>query len=296
MKEPRVYKSSPIVIIVLIVFFVFVFGGILFAVGSQEVVFILPFLAFIMLLLVYAFVAQFATVTVSEEEISVKKLFGTKTLSWSEIARVSGWGYAFKLHNRDEDVKLSISPRLPGYEEIIEFTGTKRPDLFSPNEYSEMKRGLAVYILMFFFMVLILGISAAFVYSTFDPSTSSLVEYLPMLVFVILALFFGALTFSVPRSLTINGNILDLKYIFGEKSVRADEIALIQLRFTQSRNGKQYFINLSLRDRKDIQLRGLGVGLPIAYLVLKNWHKSHTQGQQPVSANVAPNWSDNSGR
>ena len=27
MKEPRVYKSSPIVIIVLIVFFVFVFGG-----------------------------------------------------------------------------------------------------------------------------------------------------------------------------------------------------------------------------------------------------------------------------
>ena len=298
MKEPRVYKSSPIVIIVLIVFFVFVFGGILFDVESQEVVFNLPFLAIIMLLLVYAFVAQFATVTVSEEEISVKKLFGTKTLSWSEIARVSGWGYAFKLHNRDEDVKLSISPRLPGYEEIIEFTGTKRPDLFSPNEYSEMKRGLAVYILMFFFMVLILGISAAFVYSTFDPSTSSLVEYLPMLVFVILALFFGALTFSVPRSLTINGNILDLKYIFGEKSVRADEIALIQLRFTQSRNGKQYFINLSLRDRKDIQLRGLGVGLPIAYLVLKNWHQGSLHGQSvnQQQNNIAPNWSDNSGR
>lgn len=297
MKEPRVYKSSPMVFVVLLIFFALLFGGIIFGVGLQDVSFILPMVAIIILLLVFAFVAQFATVTVSKEEISVQKLFGTKSLRWTEVDHVSGRGYTLKLHNRDEDVKLSISPRLPGYEEIIEFTGTKRPDLFSPNEYSEMKRGLAVYIFMFLFIVLLLGISAAFVYSTFDSSTSSLVEYLPMLIFVILALFFGALTFSVPRSLTINGNMLDLKYIFGEKSVRADEIALIQLRFTQSRNGKQYFINLSLRNRKDVQLRGLGVGLPIAYLVLKNWHKSHTQGQQqPIPENVAPNWSDNSGR
>lgn len=297
MKEPRVYKSSPMVFVVLLIFFALLFGGIIFGVGLQDVSFILPMVAIVILLLVFAFVAQFATVTVSEEEISVQKLFGTKSLRWTEVDHVSGRGYTLKLHNRDEDVKLSISPRLPGYEEIVEFVGMKRPDLFSPNEYGEMKRGLTAYILMFLFITVILGVTVAFVYSTMDTPGSTPAQYLPLLVFIIMVLFFGAMVFSVPRSLTLDGNTLNLKYIFGEKSVRADEVALIQIRFTQSRNGKQYFINLSLRNRKDIQLRGLGVGLPIAYLVLKNWHKSHTQGQQqPAPANVAPNWSDNSGR
>lgn len=296
MKEPRVYKSSPMVFVVLLVFFALLFGGIIFGVGLQDVSFILPMVAIIMLLLVFAFVVQFATVTVSDDEISIQGLVGIKTLRWTEVARVSGSGYTLKLYNRDEDVKMSISPRLPGYEEIVEFAGVKRPDLFSPNEYGEMKRGLTVYILMFLFITVILGVTVAFVYSTFDASASTPVQYLPLLVFVVMVLFFGAMVFSVPRSLTLDGNTLNLKYIFSEKTVRADEITIIQLRFTQSRNGKQYFINLGLRNRGDVQLRGLGVGLPVAYLVLKNWHRSHTQGQQPVPANVAPNWSDNSGR
>ncbi len=297
MKEPRVYKSSPMVFVVLLVFFALLFGGIIFGVGIQGVSFILPLVAIIMLLLVFAFVAQFATVTVSDEEISIQGLFGIKTVRWAEVDRVSGRGYTLKLHNRDEDVKLSVGPQLPGYEEIVEFVGMKRPDLFSPNEYGEMKRGLTVYILMFLFVTVILGVTVAFVYSTMDTPGSTPAQYLPLLIFVVMVLFFGAMVFSVPRSLTLDGNTLNLKYIFTEKTVRADEIAIIQIRFTQSRNGKQYFINLALRNRKNIQLRGLGVGLPIAYLVLKNWHRSRTQGQQqPIPEDVAPNWSDNSGR
>lgn len=274
MKEPRVYKSSPMVFVVLLVFFALLFGGIIFGAGLQGVSFILPLVAVIMLLLVFAFVVQFATVTVSEEEISVQKMFGTKSLHWAEVDRVSGRGYTLKLHNRDEDVKLSVGPQLPGYEEIVEFVGIKRPDLFSPNEYSEMKRGLTAYILMFLFITVILGVTVAFVTSTMDTPGSTPSQYLPLVVFVLMVLFFGAMVFSVPRSLTLDGNTLNLKYIFSEKTVRADEVGIIQLRFTQSRNGKHYFINLALRNRKNIQLRGLGVGLPIAYLVLKNWHKN----------------------
>ncbi|MBK6645870.1 MAG: PH domain-containing protein [Anaerolineales bacterium] len=294
MKEPRVYKSSPMVFVVLLVSFALLFGGIIFGVGLEGISFTLPMVAIIMLLLVLAFVAQFAKVTVSDEEISIQNLFGVKSLRWAEVDRVSGRGYALKLHDRDEGVKMSINPQLPGYEEIVEFAGVRRPDLFSPNQYSDMKRGVTVYVLIFLFVTLILGISLFYVYVTMDSPNTSPVEYLPLLVFVLITIAFGSMVFSVPRALTLDGNTMGLKYILGERTIRADEIAIVQFRFTQSRNGRHYFVNLSLHNRKNIQLKALGVGLPIAYLVLKNWHRSHTQGQQSVPENVAPNWSDNS--
>jgi hypothetical protein len=234
---------------------------------------------------------------ISDDEITVQNLLGAKTLKWTEIGRASGWGYSIKLHSRDEDVTLSVSPRLPGYEQIVDFIGTKRPDLFSPREYSEINRGITPYLSMILIILLMAGITVAFILATLDDPNLSLSTYMPLLFFAAIALFLVVSTLSAPRSLTLEGRTINLKYLFSEKTLQADEITFIQLGFTQSRNGKHYFIALHLTNRKNIRLTGLGISLPIAYLVLKNWHVNSTQGQaQSQLDNVAPNWSDNSWR
>jgi hypothetical protein len=246
------------------------------------------------------FALQITKLTISDDEISVQNLLGTKSLRWTEVARASGRGYTIKLSDHDEDVTLSVSPQLPGYEEIVEFIGMKRPEIFNPNEYSEMKRGLGVFVMAFLVIGVIVGASVVFVYLTMDSPDVSAVEYIPLLVFVIVTLVLGGVILSVPRSLTLEGNTMNLKYLFSERSLRADEISRIQLSYTQSRNGKHYYIALHLTNRKTIRLSGLGISLPVAYLVLKTWHRNHTQGQSANSRssqeNIAPNWSDNMGR
>jgi hypothetical protein len=300
MKEPRVYKTSPALIVIVVLMFAILFGGIGVALGAEAIAFAAPYALIGIIILAGIFASQISKVTLSDDEITVQNLLRAKTLRWTEAARVSGRGYTIKLHNQDEDVTLAVGSQLPGYEEIVEFIGIKRPDLFSPNEYGDMKRGLGVFVMVFLVVAVILGVSVVFVYSTMDSPDASAITYLPLLVFVLIAFVFGGMVLSVPRSLTLEGNAMNLKYLFSERSLRADEISHIQLSYTQSRNGKHYFIALRLANRRNIRLSGLGISLPIAYLVLKNWHRSHTQGQfadqRPPSEDIAPNWSDRSGR
>ncbi len=300
MKEPRVYRTSPALIVIVILMIVVLFGGIGFALGPEAIAFAAPYALIGLVLFAGFFAAQISKITLSDEEITVQNLLGAKTLRWTEIARASGWRYTLKLHNQDEDVALAVKPQLPGYEEIVEFIGTKRPDLFNPNEYSEMKRGLGVFVMVFLVVAVIVGVSVVFVYSTMYSPEASTVGYLPLLVFVVVAFILGGTVLSVPRSLILEGKVMNLKYLFSERNLRADEISQVQLSYTQSRNGKHYFIALHLADRRNIRLSGLGISLPVAYLVLKNWHRNHTQGQhanpRQLSTDIAPNWPDRSSR
>lgn len=300
MKEPRVYRTSPALIVIVILMIVILFGGIWFALGSEAIAFAAPYALIGLVLFAGIFATQILKITLSDDEITVQNLLGAKSMRWTEVTRASGRGYTLKLHNQDEDVTLAVRPQVPGYEEIVEFIGTKRPDLFNPNEYDEMKRGLGAFVMMFLVVGVILGVSVIFVVATMDSPDVSAIEYLPLLVFVVVAFILGGTVLSVPRSLILEGNVMNLKYLFSERNLRADEISQVQLSYTQSRNGKHYFIALHLADRRNIRLSGLGISLPVAYLVLRNWHRNHTQGQhanprQP-STDIAPNWSDSSGR
>lgn len=282
MKEPRVYKTSPILLVFVVILFVFFLGILLFAFGPNSLGFTIPLVVLSLFLFGAAFVAMVSKTTISEDEIAVQGLFGTKTLKWTDIGRVSGWGYAMKLHSRDEDVTMSISPRLPGYQEVIDLVGLKRPDLFSPLQYNEIRRGLAPFISMFLIAFILVSASVAFLLATINDPNASLASYMPLFVFVGIVLVMAATTLSVPRSLTLDGNTMTLKYLFNEKSIRTDEISNVQLAYTQSRNGRHYFIALYLMDRKTIRLSGLGISLPVAYLVLKNWHRGNSLGASNI--------------
>ena len=268
--EPRTFRHPPFQTVML----VFIFGALAIGLavswdGAGDAS-ILPIAAFLVLVFLFSLYSLTMKTTISDEEISTQGLLGTRTLNWSEINSISGWGNAIKLHNMDGDVTVAPSSQLRGYEEVVEFIGAKRPDLFAPQDYSEMSRNWYGYIL--------LGVIALFVIGTglFLLTQAGSTGVIIFVFFLILALFIAYVTFSMPKSLNLEGDTLFIKYFFNEKSVRAHEVTSINLNYRQTRNGKNYFVGIDLTNKRYTRISGIGPNLPVVFLVLKNWHKKHT--------------------
>lgn len=274
MNEPRVYKHSPLQIIVLILVFGFLMAAIFSTTDLNGGYLLIP-VAVIMLVMVISVLSLTQKTIISEDEISSQTLFGTKTLRWSEITRVSGRGHAIKLHNFDGDVTVVPSSNLPRYEEIIEWIGNKRPDLFNPQEYTELKSGSFPLLAGLTLLILLLGMFAGAGLLIYTSPDSAAVIITPLLIFlIIIVVAAGTIAFR-PRSLTLDGKSMTIRYLFREKNLLADEIQNVQFTYRQTRNGKIFFILLQLANRKSLRLSGLNPNLPVVYLVLKNWHKQN---------------------
>lgn len=269
MNEPRVYKNSPATLMVVIVFFIIILASITFtAVFDLTITMLIG--AFGVLVFLIIFLSVSSKAILSDDEVTSQNILSSKTLRWTEITRVSGTGNGIKLHN--EDTTVSINPRLPGYEEIIEIIGQKRADLFSAQEFSEMRRGLGSYFGFFIIGVLFVGIIGAFFFLS-DFSSESFLSLAFTLIFLLVFLW---MFLSSPQSLTIEDRNLRVKYLVSEKNVSTEEVAGIYFAHTRTRRGgKQYYVSIRLRNGKDIRVSGLNIGLPVAYLVLKNWHKKY---------------------
>ena len=241
-----------------------------FNVGFENLIEILPLILLFGILFLFVLFSITSQTIISNDEISTKNLLGSKTLPWTQISRVSGKGHAIKLHNFDNDVTIAPNPQLPGYNEVVEWIGIKRPDLFNPLEYSEMTRSWVNGIFLLFVGLLVIGIGA---FLMFQSNTTD--GYFPFLIFFIIFIVILAVSLSSPQSVTIEGKSLVIKYLFNQKTLLADEIASIDLRYTQTRNGKNYFVALTLTNKKVIRISGVKPSLPIVQLVLKNWHKTN---------------------
>ncbi|HNB35376.1 MAG TPA: PH domain-containing protein, partial [Anaerolineales bacterium] len=99
MKEPRVFKNSPAIVVVIVLMFLVLIGGILFTTGGEDSFVVLPVAALGLFIFGLIFVANSAKVTLTEDEITAQNIFGSRTLRWTEIDRVSGRGYEIKLHD-----------------------------------------------------------------------------------------------------------------------------------------------------------------------------------------------------
>jgi hypothetical protein len=268
--EPRTYRHPVFQIVILVVVFGVLAVGLFSSWDGADYKSILPIVAFFALVFLFSLYSLTLKTTISDTEISTQSLLGTRTLNWSEINSISGWGNAIKLHNMDGDITVAPSSQLAGYQEVVEFIGSKRPDLFSPQDYSEMSRNWYGYIL--------LGVIALFVIGTglFLLTQAGSTGVIIFVFFLILALFIAYVTFSMPKSLNIEGDTLFIKYFFSEKSVRAHEVASINLNYRQTRNGKSYFVGIDLTNKRYARISGIGPNLPVVFLVLRNWHKKHT--------------------
>ena len=274
MNEPRVYKHSPFQFVVLILMFGFILVAMFFNMDLGDGSMLIP-VAILLLVVIISITSLTQKTIISEDEISSQSLLGTKTLRWSEINRVSGRGYSIKLHNLDGDITVVPSPNLPGYEEVVESIGNKRPDLFNPREYDELKSGSFPLLMGLIFTVLFVGIFVGFGLLLYNSPDAAPVMIMPLIIFLVIIAVFVGMMFFRPRSLVLDGRSMSIKYFLSEKTLLADEIQSVQLTFQRSRNGKIYFVLLHLVNRKSIRLSGLNPNLPVVYLVLRNWHKQN---------------------
>lgn len=278
MNEPRIYKHSFALTVIILVMLVLIFAALSFGGDWNGVTSLIALSIFVLIITIFVVTMTQKTI-ISDDEISSQSLFGIKTLHWSEITRVSGRGDSIKLHNFDGDVTVAPSPNLPRYEEVIEIIGNKRPDLFNPREYDELKSGSFFLLAGLAFLVLFLSMIAGvgyFLYSSPDTARLGSVIFAPLIVlFIVMVVFAGTIVFR-PRSLTLDGKSMTIKYLFREKTLLADEIRSVQFAYQQSRNGKIFFVLLHLVNRKSLRLSGLNPNLPVVYLVLKNWHQQNS--------------------
>ena len=278
MNEPRIYKHSFALTVIILVMLVLIFAALSFGGDWNGVTSLIALSIFVLIITIFVVTMTQKTI-ISDDEISSQSLFGIKTLHWSEITRVSGRGDSIKLHNFDGDVTVAPSPGLPRYEEVIEIIGNKRPDLFNPREYDELKSGSFFLLAGLAFLVLFLSMIAGvgyFLYSSPDTARLGSVIFAPLIVlFIVMVVFAGTIAFR-PRSLTLDGKSMTIKYLFREKTLLADEIRSVQFAYQQSRNGKIFFVLLHLVNRKSLRLSGLNPNLPVVYLVLKNWHQQNS--------------------
>ncbi len=277
--EPRTFRHSPFQLVMLFLIFGVLAVGLFVSWDGADYTPMLPIGAVFALFFLFSLYSLTIKTTISDDEISTQSLLGTKSLRWSEINRVSGRGHAIKLHNFDGDVTVAPSSQLSGYAEVVEWIGNKRPDLFSPQDYSEMTRSWYGFVL--------LAIVALFIFGTglFLVTQAGTAGVVVFVFFLILALFITYVTFSMPKSLNFEGDTLFIKYFFNEKSVRAHEIAAFNLNYTQTRNGKNYFVRVDLVNKKYTRISGIGPNLPVVFLVLRNWHKKHTTIRQTTQRN-----------
>jgi hypothetical protein len=274
--EPRTYRRSPVQFI-LVMGILVIFGiTILRTIPRDGYIALIPFAIIIGIAFVSTLYTMNQKTTISDDGISTQIFWGEKSLRWGEISRVSGRGYGIKLHNFDGDVAVAPSPQLPGYEEVVEWIGIKRPDLFNPLEYNEIRRGVSALVSTIVLAVFLLG-GLAVAGNLYFYNTESPMNIFPtfFMIFIIAIVFFGITLFQ-PQSLTLDGKTLFVKYVFSEKTLHADEIVSVDLRITQTRNGKSYFVLLTQANKKTIRIAGLNPGLPIVYLTLKNWHRKNS--------------------
>lgn len=268
--EPRTYRHSPFQLVMLFLIFGILAVGLFVSWDGADYTPMLPMAAVFALVFLFSLHSLTIKTTISDDEISTQSILGTRSLKWSEINRVSGRGHSIKLHNFDGDVTVAPSLQLSGYSEVVEWIGAKRPDLFSPQDYSEMSRSWYGYILLAVIALFVVGTG---IFLLTQAGSTGVVIFL---FFFILALFIAYVTFSMPNSLNIEGDTLFIKYFFSEKSIRAHEVTSINLNYRQTRNGKNYFVGVDLTNKRYTRISGIGPNLPVVFLVLRNWHKKHT--------------------
>ena len=279
--EPRTYRQSPIEIGMTVLLWGIIGIALFIIIDKIGYLFMIPVAGFLGIVFLSRLYSMTKKTILSDDEISTQTIFGAKSLRWSEITRVSGRGDAIKLHNFDGDVTVAPNPQLLGYGEVVEWIGIKRPDLFNPLEYGEIKTDwLLVCAPVVVFVILLFAAPLGVVMFLVKPTPPPSVLFISIFsVVFILAMSFGIIV-SSPQSVTLFQSVMfDGESLFwGEKNLPANEIASVELRFTRTRkrNGKNYFVALNLVNRETIRISGLTPNLPVVYLVLKNWHKKNT--------------------
>ena len=249
------------------------FGFIVYSSGDLDYF----MLGIIGILLFVAIFNATSSVKISSNEIITGRLLGSKSLRWSDIARVSMRGQSLRLHNRDEDVTLSLDSQLDGYPEILDIVFNKRPDLFEVGENNIMTRSLLGSIFFLGFGLLLL-LASIFLFFTLDEAG--------IIFGLVLALFglilIGSWLLGAQR-LELESQTMTIVYLYKKVSYTTSDISSITLKKQRTRNGYVYFVQADLQSGKKLRIPSFKQGSTLTYQILKRWHsKSKGVSNQPV--------------
>lgn len=208
-----------------------------------------------------------SSVKISNEEITTDRLFVSKSLRWSELARASTRGQALQLHNQDEDLTLSIDSQLDGYMEILDMIFNRRPDLLDKSDDHVMSISGLVSIFTLGFGLFLIAIPVFLFFVTAE------VDSIFFLFFFAIGMIIIVVWLLSPKSLTLESKNLIVGYLFNEVSHSADDINSISLEKRSTKNGYVYFAQINLTSGKKIKLPAFKQGAPLTYQILKRWHK-----------------------
>lgn len=265
MNFPKEYKFPAFATILIAVLFLILAGILLFTVPVLGY-YALPFFALFGIMFLVIIFSRFSKTVITDEGITTSGLFGSKTLNWNEIESVSGSGYGIKLRNAEGDVSVSPSPHLPGYVEVIEIIGSKRPDLFRPADEVVFGRNwlnaIAVLVVGVVFLI-------GSVWMYFDAAPGETLMPILFVGFVVLMLF--VFVFLSILYIKLEGRTMTVRYLLSGKTYTATEIRNMSMNVMQTRNGKSYSIHIFTADNRNIRFSGLRPSLPIVYLTLRTW-------------------------
>lgn len=219
------------------------------------------------IVLVVALFYATSSVKISNDEITTTRLLGAKSLRWSEIARVSTFGQALRLHNYDDDLVLSIDSQLDGYADMLDIIFSKRPDLLDKNDTTVMTISWlgVISTLGVGLFIIIMGVFQFLATEDFNKIFS--------LMFFAIGASLIVKWFLSPIRLTLEGKDVIVGYWFKEASHSAQEIEFVSLEKQRTRNGYVYFVQINLASGKKIKLPTFKQGAPLTYQILKRWHK-----------------------
>ncbi|HMB22432.1 MAG: hypothetical protein ACM33V_09040 [Chloroflexota bacterium] len=173
------------------------------------------------------------------------------------------------MHNRDEDVTLTLDSQLDDYNEVLDLVFSRRPDLFDAGENNVLSGNWLrnVVLLVAGLVVITISIILVFLLEGFDKIFS-----LPLFM---LGIYIVWSWFSAPRRLTLDGKNLIVGYLLEEASYSVDEIRSISYkRKRKPKSGYINYIQINLKAGDDIQFSLFEHGNAFAYQVLKRWYET----------------------
>lgn len=222
------------------------------------------------LLLVAALSSATRSVRISEEEITTSRLWSSKSLRWSDIARVSTRGQTLRLH-ADDDLVLSIDSQLDDYREILDLVFRKRPDLLDMNEENVIPGNWLLDLAIPGFGLFLIAIPVFLFFAAGEVD-----RLFSFFLFGVGALVIAG-WFLSPKSLTLESRNLTIRYLFKEVSHSVGDIRSISLDRQRTKNGYMYCVRIDLISGKSIKLSGFKHDAPLTYHILKRWHGKATR-------------------
>lgn len=232
---------------------------------------LLVWLFFLFPIALYLFVPFVYRLIVSDEAISSINLFGTKTLEWIEVAEIKPKSGGIVLINIDSDIKVFINPQIEDYPEVVKFIQQKRPELWKLQETTEFHQNILQNIFM-----LVVGagplVMIGAVVIREGLSKDGIVPVLGVFAFCAFAIWSGT---SKIRMLSLEENILTVKYLFWRRQFHMNEVESVSLEQEMNKNQINYFVHIKLKDGNQIVLERVNEGNPILVNVLENWLKRY---------------------